>query len=95
MTPVVQPVGLHVNAVHAKQSQSGIPPASNDISLNNGIRPPPSYPARGMMGNHRLPYQPGANLVSEYNHSGYGMIPKSDIETTQMCSGIKFYFLSY
>ncbi|CAG9534833.1 unnamed protein product [Cercopithifilaria johnstoni] len=87
MTPVVQPVGLHVNAARTKQLQSGTPPMPNDmISPNNGIRPPPSYSAFGVMSNYRPPYQPGTNQMSEYNHSGYGTTPKSETETTQMCS---------
>lgn len=92
MTPVVQPVGLHVNAARAKQLQSGTPSTPNDMMPpNNGIRPPPSYPAFGMMGNYRPPYQPGANPMSEYNHSGYTATPKCETETAQMCSGIDFY----
>ncbi|KAK6102077.1 SET domain family protein [Brugia pahangi] len=86
MTPVVQPVGLHVNAARAKQLQSGTPPTPNDMmSSNNGIRPPPSYPAFGMVGNYRPPYQSGVQM-SEYNHSGYGTTPKSETETAQICS---------
>ncbi|VDO09820.1 unnamed protein product [Brugia timori] len=55
------------------------------MSPNNGIRPPPSYPAFGMVGNYRPPYQSGAQM-SEYNHSGYGTTPKSETETAQICS---------
>lgn len=97
MTPVVQPVGLHVNAARTKQLQSSIPPAPTDMmSPNNGIRPPPSYPAFGVMANNRPSYQPGANQMSEHNHSGYGTTPKSETETTQICSGIDFYsFVSF
>ncbi|KAM3715872.1 Histone-lysine N-methyltransferase 2C [Dirofilaria immitis] len=85
MTPVVQPVGLHVNAARTKQLQSSTPPTPSDmISPNSAIRPPPSYPAFGMMANYRPPYQPGVNQMSEYNHSGYSTTPKSETETAQM-----------
>lgn len=96
MTPVVQPVGLHVNAARTKQLQSGTPPTPSDImSPNNGIRPPPSYPTFGVMGNYRPAYQPNTNQVSEYNQSGYGTTPKSETETAQMCSGINFSFIFF
>uniref|UniRef100_A0A915PM90 Histone-lysine N-methyltransferase n=1 Tax=Setaria digitata TaxID=48799 RepID=A0A915PM90_9BILA len=86
MTPVVQPVGLHVNAARTKQLQSSTPPTpSGMVSPNNGIRPPPSYPAYGVMGNYRSPYQLGTNQMPDYN-SGYGATPKSESESAQICS---------
>lgn len=94
IAPVVQPVGLHVNVTRSPHMQGGGPATPTGVmSPNSGIRPPPSYPAFGVMNNYRPPYQPGSNQMADSNFPGYIMTPKSESEVTQMCSGI-FYLIS-